>query len=594
MFKRDHTCTELTIEDVNKEVNLCGWVNKRRDHGSMIFIDLRDRYGLCQLVFDPDISSDAQEIAKQLRNEWVIYAKGIVSKRNPGMENKKMETGEIEIKVNFISILSKSKPTPFPIFDDQTTTSEELRLKYRYLDLRRKEIMEKIEMRSKSMLTIRNFLNEHNFLEVNTPILCKSTPEGARDYLVPSRIYPGNYYALPQSPQIFKQLLMIGGTDRYFQLAQCFRDEDLRADRQPEFTQIDIEMSFAKKEDIFNLCENMLKDLFKKCLDVDIQTPFKKLSYDEAMDKYGSDKPDLRYNMEFLDLKDLIKNSTFSVFLDAIKNNNSIKGFIIENGQDLSRKKLDKYEEFAKNFNLKGLSNIRLTNESIKSNISKFFTQKQLEDLTKSLKMKENDVLLIACDKKEIVNQALDHLRRKVAKDRNLIKEKDYKFLWIVDFPLFEKDENENRLKSCHHPFTSPHFDEMDKLDTDPINVKAEAYDLVLNGYEIAGGSQRIHDSKVQNKIFELLNLSKEDISKKFGFFIDALSYGTPPHLGIAFGFDRLNMILSNTDNIRDVIAFPKTLKALDLMMQSPSLVSDDQLKELSISSIENKEITWE
>lgn len=594
MFKRDHTLDQITIKDVEKEVNLCGWVNKRRDHGSMIFIDLRDRYGICQLVFDDTTPKETYELSKKLRNEYVIYIKGIVKKRNPGMENKKIKSGEIEIKVNFLTILSKSNPAPFAIFDDKTITSEDLRLKYRYLDIRREEIIRKIEMRSKAMLVVRNFLCNQNFLEINTPILCKSTPEGARDYLVPSRIYPGNFYALPQSPQIFKQLLMIGGADKYFQLAQCFRDEDLRADRQPEFTQIDIEMSFAKKEDIFSLCENMLKEIFKKCKNVDIKTPFKRLSYIEAMEKYGSDKPDLRFKMELHNLKDLIKETTFPILLDAIKENKCIKGFIIENAEDISRKQLDKFASFTSKFNLKNLFNIRLINNEIKSSISKFFTEEKLKDITKKLNMKENDLLLIASDEESIVNQALDHLRRKIAKDRNLINENDYNFLWVVDFPLFEYDENEKRLKSCHHPFTSPHFSEMDKLEKDPKNVKAEAYDLILNGYELAGGSQRIHDSTIQNKIFELLNLSKQEIKEKFGFFIEALTYGTPPHLGIAFGFDRLNMILSNTDNIRDVIAFPKTLKATDLMVQSPSFVAEEQLKEISISSIEPKEIGWE
>jgi aspartyl-tRNA synthetase len=594
MFKRDHNLDEITIKDIDKEVNLCGWVNKRRDLGSMIFIDLRDRYGLCQLVFDDKTSKETYELAKKLRNEFVIYVKGNVKKRNPGMENKKIKSGEIEIIAKELNILSKSAPTPFAIFDDKTITSEDLRLKYRYLDIRREEIIRKMEMRSKTMLVVRNFLCNQNFLEINTPILCKSTPEGARDYLVPSRIYPGNFYALPQSPQIFKQLLMIGGADKYFQIAQCFRDEDLRADRQPEFTQIDIEMSFAKKEDIFSLCENMLKEIFKKCKNIDIQTPFKQISYTEAMEKYGSDKPDLRFKMEFINLKDLLKETTFPILLDAIKENKCIKGFIIENAQDISRKQLDKYASFANRFNLKNLFNIRLINNEIKSSISKFFSEEQLKNITQKLSMKENDLLLIATDEEAIVNQALDHLRRQIAKEKNLINENEYNFLWVIDFPLFEYDENEKRLKSCHHPFTSPHFNEMNKLDTDAKNVKAEAYDLILNGYEIAGGSQRIHDSTIQNKIFELLNLSKKEIKEKFGFFIEALTYGTPPHLGIAFGFDRLNMILSNTDNIRDVIAFPKTLKATDLMMQSPSFVADDQLKEISISSIEPKEINWE
>jgi len=588
---RTHTCIELDKSDIGKKVTLSGWVNKRRDHGSMIFIDLRDRYGITQIVFDPEVSSIAHEIGKTLRNEWVISIQGEVVERK--MINKNLKTGEIEILTTQIEILSKSKPSPFPICEDKTETNEELRLKYRYLDIRRKPILEKIKIRHLAMLETRNFFSENGFLEVNTPILGKSTPEGARDYLVPSRIYPGNFYALPQSPQIFKQLLMIGGIDRYFQIAQCFRDEDLRADRQPEFTQIDVEMSFDGKEKLYELVENHLKRVFKKCLDVDIKTPFEKISYAHALEKYGTDKPDLRFSMEFQRLDEIAKKSTFSIFLDILKEGGCIKAINVKGAADLSRKKLDDLSSFVKPFGLKGLSFIKKTDSSLSSSLLKFFTPELLNEIEKKLNMVDDDLVIIAADKDEVVNQGLDHLRRKIAADRGLIKKGLYKFLWVEDFPLFEYDEDEKRLKSMHHPFTAPSTKDLNILEKEPLKVRADAYDLVLNGYEIAGGSQRIYDSELQAKIFKLLKLTDKDIKQKFGFFIDALKYGTPPHGGIAYGFDRLIMILSNTDNIRDVIAFPKTLKSLDLMLQSPSTVDENQLKDLEIHTKKIKEISW-
>ncbi|NGX33906.1 MAG: Aspartate--tRNA(Asp/Asn) ligase [Candidatus Anoxychlamydiales bacterium] len=590
---RTHTCLDLDKSDINKKVTLSGWVNKRRDHGSMIFIDLRDRYGITQIVFDPEVSSIAHEKAKILRNEWVISIEGSVVLRK--MINKNLKTGAIEISVDQIQILSKSKPSPFSIFEDKTETNEELRLKYRYLDIRRKPILDKLKIRHMAMLETRNFYSEHGFLEVNTPILCKSTPEGARDYLVPSRIYPGNFYALPQSPQIFKQLLMIGGIDRYFQIAPCFRDEDLRADRQPEFTQIDVEMSFDGKEKLFEIVENHLTRVFKKCLDVDIKTPFERMSYTHALEKYGTDKPDLRFSMEFERLDEIAKKSTFSIFLDTLKaSNGCIKAINVKGGAEISRKKLDDLTSFVKPFKLKGLSFIKKTDSSLSSSLLKFFTPALLNELEKKLKLEDGDLAIIAADKDDIVNQGLDHLRRKIALDRGLINKNIYKFLWVEEFPLFEYDENEKRLKSVHHPFTAPSIKDLEILEKEPLKVRADAYDLVLNGYEIAGGSQRIFDSDVQSTIFKLLKLSDEDIKRKFGFFIDALKYGTPPHGGIAYGFDRLIMILTNTDNIRDVIAFPKTLKSLDLMLQSPGEVDEDQLKELELETKEIKEIPWE
>ncbi|NGX44731.1 MAG: Aspartate--tRNA(Asp/Asn) ligase [Candidatus Anoxychlamydiales bacterium] len=588
---RTHTCIDLDKSDISKKVTLSGWVNKRRDHGSMIFIDLRDRYGITQIVFDPEISSIAHEIGKTLRNEWVISIQGEVVKRE--MINNNLKTGEIEILATEIQVLSKSKPSPFPIFEDKTETNEELRLKYRYLDIRRKPILDKLKIRHLAMLETRNFFSENGFLEINTPILGKSTPEGARDYLVPSRVYPGNFYALPQSPQIFKQLLMVGGIDRYFQIAQCFRDEDLRADRQPEFTQIDVEMSFDGKEKLFELVENHLKRVFKKCLDVDIKTPFEKMSHSQSLEKYGTDKPDLRFSMEFHRIDEIAKKSTFSIFLDILKLDGCIKAINVKGGSDLSRKKLDDLSSFVKPFGLKGLSFIKKTDSSLSSSLLKFFTPELLNEIEKKLNMEDGDLVIIAADKDERVNQGLDHLRRKIATDRSLIKKGIYKFLWVEDFPLFEYDEDEKRLKSMHHPFTAPSTKDLEILEKEPLKVRADAYDLVLNGYEIAGGSQRIYDSEMQSKIFKLLKLTDTDIKQKFGFFIDALKYGTPPHGGIAYGFDRLIMILTNTDNIRDVIAFPKTLKSLDLMLQSPSTVDKNQLKELEIETKDIKEIPW-
>ncbi|MBN2479442.1 MAG: aspartate--tRNA ligase [Parachlamydiales bacterium] len=593
-MKRTHTCGEITKNDVGKKVKLSGWINKRRDHGALIFVDIRDRYGITQVLFDPEISALTYENAKPIRNEWVIEIEGEVALRQEGMANSNMVTGDIEIIAESLKIFSKSLPSPFPIFEDKTETNEELRLKFRYLDIRRKPILDKIVMRSKAMQAVRNFLSNENFIEVTTPILCKSTPEGARDYLVPARLYPSNFYALPQSPQLYKQLLMIGGLDRYFQLATCFRDEDPRSDRQPEFTQIDIEMSFADKKDIFSVSENLTKEVFKKCLDIDILTPFPIMSYSDAIEKYGTDKPDLRFDMPLERLDQIAKKSNFSIFLKVLEEGGCVKAITVKNAaSDISRKKIDEYTSFVKEFGLMGLVSMKVQGGALTSSISKYFSENELKEIKNICKAEEGDLIFIAAAKPEIVNQSLDHLRRKLAKDRKLIKQNVFEFLWVDNFPLFEKDEEENRLKSMHHPFTSPIEQDLKKLDKDPISVNAAAYDLVLNGYEIAGGSQRIYDKNLQEKIFKLLNLSKEDIFEKFGFFVEAFSYGCPPHLGIAFGFDRLMMLLTNTENMRDVIAFPKTLRGLDLMTQAPSQVSNEQLKELSIKVSEEKKISW-
>ncbi|NGX29056.1 MAG: Aspartate--tRNA(Asp/Asn) ligase [Candidatus Anoxychlamydiales bacterium] len=588
---RTHTLGDLNKTDVGKKVTLSGWINKRRDLGSMIFIDLRDRYGKTQLVLDPEVSSIAYEKAKDFKNEWVISITGEVVLREK--VNPNIKTGEIEVVVEDTQVLSKAKTTPFSIFDDKTQTNEELRLKYRYLDIRREPLLEKLKIRHLAMQETRNFFSENGFLEVTTPSLCKSTPEGARDYLVPSRLFAGNFYALPQSPQIFKQLLMVGSIDKYFQIVTCFRDEDPRADRQPEFTQIDVEMSFDGKEKLFSLVEEHLKRVFRKCKNIDIKIPFKRMSHFESLEKYGTDKPDLRFEMEFHRIDDIAKKSTFAIFLDVLKTNGCIKAINVKGGVDLSRKKLDNFTAFVNPFGLKGLAFIKKTDNTLSSNITKFFKEDVLKELENKLDIQNGDLIIIAAEKEGIVNQALDHLRRKIASDRNLIKENVFKFLWVDDFPLFEFDEENNRLKAMHHPFTAPCTKDLDVLEKEPLKVRADAYDLVLNGYEIAGGSQRIYDSSLQAQIFKLLNLSDVEIRQKFGFFIDALKYGTPPHGGIAYGFDRLIMMLTNTDNIRDVIAFPKTLKGLDLMSEAPCEVSEDQLNDLNIKTKDFHPITW-
>lgn len=592
-FRRTHNCGTLRKSDIGKTVTLSGWVHRRRDHGGLIFIDLRDRFGLTQLVFDPVKNPKAHAAAEKLRSEWVLSCRGEVIPRRDGMTNPKLPTGEIEVFVHEMEVLSKAKTPPFSVCDEQVNVNEEIRLKYRYLDLRRGDIANKLIMRHKAMLATRKFMDGQGFLEISTPILAKSTPEGARDYLVPSRIYPGNFYALPQSPQIFKQLLMVGGMDRYFQIAQCFRDEDLRADRQPEFTQIDIEMSFSTTEDLFPIIENLVKYIFKECIGETFDEPIRKLTYQYCMEHYGSDKPDLRFNMELVRLDDIAKESTFSVFTDQLQAGGIVKGLCVKGGSDISRKKIDEYTEFVGRFDVKGLAWMKVQEDgSLSSNIVKFFTPDQQKQLLERMKCEPQDLIFMVADTKERTNQSLDHLRRKIARDRNLIDPHKYELLWVTDFPLFAWNKEENRLESEHHPFTSPHFEDIGMLDTEPLKMRASSYDLVLNGYEIASGSQRIHNSDLQNKIFQILKLSPEELKSRFGFFIEALSYGTPPHLGAALGFDRLIMILTQTENIRDVIAFPKTQKASDLMMECPSDVSPQQLKELKIST-EGEKFAW-
>lgn len=582
-YKRTHTCGELRKEQISQSVTLSGWVNRRRDHGGLIFIDLRDRFGIVQLVFDPEKNAETHALGEKLRSEWVISIKGHVIPRQPNMVNPKLPTGDIEVEVDQLEVLSKAQTPPFSICEETADVNDELRLKYRYLDIRRGDIAKKLIQRHKAMLATRHYLDKHGFLEISTPILGKSTPEGARDYLVPSRVHPGSFYALPQSPQLFKQLLMVAGMDRYFQIAQCFRDEDLRADRQPEFTQIDIEMSFGTPEDLMPIIEGLVKELFKTCLEIDIPTPFMRVPHAACMEKYGCDRPDMRFGMELVNINSIAERSTFTVFLDQLREGSIVKGLCVKGGGDISRKTIDDYTDFVGRLGIKGLAWMKMQDNALNSSIVKFFSPELQQELIEAFKIESGDLIFMVADQPARANQGLDHLRRRIARDRNLISQDSYKFLWVTDFPLFSWNEDEKRLDSEHHPFTSPNPADLPLFDTDPLKVRSSGYDLVLNGYEIAGGSQRIHNSDLQQKIFEKLNLKPEELQAKFGFFLEALRYGTPPHLGIALGLDRLMMILTHTENIRDVIAFPKTQKASDLMLECPSQVADQQLKELGI-----------
>ncbi len=582
-YRRTHRCHELSLSNVGENVTLSGWVHRRRDHGGLIFIDLRDRFGLTQLIFDPHISKDTHEKAADLRTEWVISVKGAVRGRGPDLVNLKLSTGEIEVEVTQLAILSKAKTPPFPIFDQTSKPHEDIRLKYRYLDIRRSEVIEKLVMRHKAMLLTRNFFHEEGFIEANTPLLGRSTPEGARDYLVPSRIYPGHFYALPQSPQLFKQLLMLGGVDRYFQFAPCFRDEDLRADRQPEFTQLDLEISFAHPSDLKKLLHQYLTRLFSECLHVSIPETIPELSYTLAMERYGTDRPDLRFGMPLVRLDELAKRCGFSVFKEQVIQGGVVKAICVKKGADISRKEIERYTEFVCKFGLKGLAWMKRHQGAFHSSIVKFFSPTELEEIATSLQVKEGDLIFFAASDEATVNQAMDHLRRLIARERGLIKSDQFAFVWVVDFPLFEWDVEKKCLNSMHHPFTAPRLEDIDALKSDSLRVRSMAYDLIINGFEVGGGSQRIHDSRLQEQIFTLLNIDPKEQKEKFGFFVDALKYGAPPHLGIALGFERLLMILTQTEHIRDVIFFPKTQKATDLMMQCPALVAPEQLSELEI-----------
>jgi len=531
-------------------------------------------------------------MGEKLRAEWVISVKGRVIPRQEGMANAKLPTGEIEVLVHELEILSKAKTPPFSICDENIDVNEELRLKYRYLDIRRGDVAQKLMIRHQVMMALRLYLDQQGFTEITTPILGKSTPEGARDYLVPSRVHPGTFYALPQSPQIFKQLLMVAGMDRYFQIASCFRDEDLRADRQPEFSQVDIEMSFGTPEDLMPIIEALLKKIFKQCIQVEVNLPIRRLSHATCIEKYGSDRPDLRFGMELHNLNTIAQNTTFSVFLEQLKEGGIVKGFCVKGGADISRKAIDEYTDFVGRLGVKGLAWMKCQENGLSSSIVKFFPEATQQQLIQELSVEVDDLIFMIADEPARTHQALDHLRRKVARDRHLIDPQRYEFLWVTDFPLFSWNEEHKHLQSEHHPFTSPNLEDLHLMDKEPLKMRSSGYDIVLNGYEIGGGSQRIHNSDLQQKIFERLELKPDELEAKFGFFLEALSYGTPPHLGIALGLDRLIMILTQTENIRDVIAFPKTQKASDLMMESPSKVSNEQLKELEIR-VPNSQFSW-
>lgn len=570
----------LNIKNVGENLTLYGWVQKKRDLGGVIFIDLRDRSGIMQLVVRD--SATCYDLASSLKNESVLMVNGIVSERES--KNPNIPTGEVELEVNDMELLNTSKDIPFEITDD-TTALEETRLKYRYLDIRRRNITNNLIVRHKITIAIRNFLDKEGFLEVETPILCKSTPEGARDYLVPSRVNKGRFYALPQSPQIFKQLLMVGGVERYFQIARCFRDEDLRADRQPEFTQVDMEMSFVDQDDVMDLTEKLVAYVFKEVKGIDIKLPLRKMLYDEAIERYGSDKPDLRFGLEINDITSIFKNTDFTVFKNVVASGGAINCLVVKNkANNYSRKGLDQLTEFVKTYKASGLAYLKIEKE-VTGSIAKVIKSAELSALQEQLKLEENDLVLIVADTKvSVVKTSLGALRCKLARDLNLIDKDAYELLWVTKFPSFEYSEEENRYVACHHPFTAPLDSDVDKLLTDKAHCYSKAYDIVINGYEAGGGSIRIHNEEVQNKMFEALELSSDDIKNKFGFFVEALKYGTPPHGGLALGLDRLTMLLTGTDNIKDVIAFPKTASASCLMSECPNVVSKKQLDDLAIS----------
>ena len=589
-LKRSHRCTEVSAEQIGEKVTLMGWVQKSRNKGGIIFVDLRDRSGIIQLIFENgSIDEEGFEKAARLRSEFVIAVTGTVERRS-GAVNENLKTGDIEIRVDSLRILSESETPPFPI-EEESKTKEELRLKYRYLDLRRPDIQRNLMLRSKVAMLTRTFLEKEGFLEIETPMLTKSTPEGARDYLVPSRIHPGHFYALPQSPQLFKQLLMCSGYDRYIQIVKCFRDEDLRADRQPEFTQIDMELAFVDVDDVIDVNERLLAYLFKEALGVEVPLPIQRMTWQEAMDRFGSDKPDLRFGMELQDVSEVVKDCGFGVFTGALAAGGSVRGINAKGQGSMPRKKIDKLVDFVKDYGAKGLAYLSVQEDgSYKSSFAKFMTQEELDALVKAMDGKPGDLLLFAADKNKVVWDSLGALRLELARQMDLLDKNEYRFVWITEFPLLEWSEDQQRYTAIHHPFTMPMDEDIPLLDTDPGAVRAKAYDIVLNGTELGGGSVRIHQNDIQEKMFEMLGFTKEEAQERFGFLLTAFKYGVPPHAGLAYGLDRMIMLMAKEDSIRDVIAFPKVKDASCLMTEAPGVVDDQQLEELCIRIADSKE----
>lgn len=584
MSKRTTYCGLVTESLLDQEVTLKGWVHNRRDLGGLIFVDLRDREGYVQIVFNPDFSEEALKTAETVRSEYVVEVKGLVKKRDPQTVNPKIATGQVEVQVSEINIINKSETPPFAINEENQNVDENIRLKYRYLDLRRQELAQTFKMRHQTTRSIRQYLDKEGFFDIETPVLTKSTPEGARDYLVPSRVHDGEFYALPQSPQIFKQLLMISGFDKYYQIVKCFRDEDLRADRQPEFTQVDIEMSFVDQEDVMDMGEEMLQNVVKDVKDVEIPRPFPRMTYNEAMERYGSDKPDTRFEMELINVSELGEEMDFKVFKDAVNNDGQVKAIVAKGAADqYTRKDIDALTEFVNIYGAKGLAWVKVVDDGLSGPIARFFETTHIEKLQSLTNAESGDLVLFVADKPNVVAQSLGALRLKLARELDLIDESKLNFLWVTDWPLLEYDEDLKRYTAAHHPFTAPKQEDIEKLDSEPENAQANAYDVVLNGYELGGGSIRMHNGELQAKMFEVLGFTEEQAQEQFGFLLDAFKYGAPPHGGIALGLDRLVMLLTGRTNLRDTIAFPKTASATCLLTDAPSEVSENQLEELSL-----------